>query len=92
MALCLHGGYAPSGPIWTPLGAPASLRRNIAGLQAGNGLLEALQMLSVSGIVGVMAEAGIGDLPLQCCEMLIIRFAIVGEIERSFLHLAMQRL
>ena len=48
MALCLHGGSAPSVPIRAPLGAPATLRRNIAGLQAGNGLLEALQMLAVA--------------------------------------------
>ena len=51
-------------PVWTA----APLAPDILGFQPGDGLLESFGAVAVAGIVGGMAEASIGHLPLQLDE------------------------
>ena len=57
-------------PVW----ASAPLAPDILGFQPGDGLLEPFGAVAVAGIVGGVAEASIGHLPLQLDEVLIVGF------------------
>src|SRR5262249_29881537 len=65
---------------------------DILAFQPGDGLVEALGAVAVSGVVGGMAETRIRNLALQLGKVLIVGFREIGEVERLILHLLVEAL
>ncbi len=76
--------------VRTPVGTAPPLGADILAFQPGDGLLEALGAVAVAGVVGGMAEPGIGNLALQLGKMLKVGFREIGEVERLILHLLVE--
>ena len=81
---------AASAAVETAVGALAALARDILGLEAGDGVMEALGAVAIAGIVGAVTQSGIGDLLLQQREVIIFGVAEVGEVEGRVLNLLVE--